>query len=65
MNQQIWLKIKQLLIRTDGPTTVEYALLLALIVGMMVVSITYFGEEVHSMSDHIQTTLTKAFTSHK
>lgn len=34
----------------DGPTSVEYAVLLALIVGMMVSAITYVGNETKGMS---------------
>ena len=35
----------------DGPTSVEYAVLLALIVGMMVSAITYVGSETQEMSE--------------
>lgn len=35
----------------DGPTSVEYAVLLALLVGMMVASIIYVGDEAKLMSD--------------
>ena len=35
----------------DGPTAVEYAVLLALLVGMMVASITLVGGEIYGISD--------------
>jgi Flp pilus assembly pilin Flp len=35
----------------SGPTAVEYAILLALMVGMMIASLTYVGDEAQAMSD--------------
>ncbi len=35
----------------SGPTAVEYAVLLALLVGMMIASMTYVGDEAKAMSD--------------
>jgi Flp pilus assembly pilin Flp len=49
-----------LLCSEDGPTIVEYAVLLALIVGMMVAAITYVGNETKAMSDITVNSLQKA-----
>ena len=65
MLRRISLKIKRLFARMDGPTTVEYAVLLALIVGMAFVSITFFGDEMKALSDLIETTLSGALSDGK
>ena len=44
-------KLSNFLSSEDGPTSVEYAILLALIVGMMVAAATYVGQETRAMSD--------------
>ena len=46
-------KLFRILKSTDGVTTVEYAVLLALIVGMMIASLTYVGNETKVMSDSV------------
>jgi len=46
-------KLNQFLKSADGVTTVEYAVLLALIVGMMIASLTYVGSETKEMSDSV------------
>ncbi len=43
--------VTNFLANEDGPTAVEYAVLLALLVGMMIASIVYVGDEAKSMSD--------------
>ena len=43
--------ILNLLREDDGPTTVEYAVLLALLVGAMVTSINLVGDEVQAVHD--------------
>lgn len=43
--------IKTFLRDESGPTAVEYAILLALLVGMMIASLTYVGDEAQAMSD--------------
>jgi len=47
---------------TDGPTAVEYAVLLALMVGAMVASITYVGNEIHGISEANEAALDGALT---
>lgn len=44
-------KILRFLRSEDGPTIVEYAVLLALIVGSMVAAVTYVGEQTNGMSE--------------
>ncbi len=44
-------RLSTFLAREDGPTTVEYAVLLALIAGMMFASIIYLGQEVNGISE--------------
>ena len=46
----------------DGPTAVEYAVLLALLVGAMVASITYVGNEIHAISQKNEAALDGALT---
>ena len=46
----------------DGPTVVEYAVLLALLVGMMVASITFVGDEIHGISEDNKNALDGALT---
>lgn len=62
MFKKISLQIKRLLIRADGPTTVEYAVLLALIIGTVVASVTLFGNELKALSDLIEVTLNGALS---
>jgi Flp pilus assembly pilin Flp len=63
MGGRIFLSIKRFLVRTDGPTSVEYAVLLAVIVGTALISITYFGKEAKAMSDLIVITLSGKLSS--
>ena len=44
-------RIANFLAREDGPTTVEYAVLLAMLVGMMFASIVYVGDEAQRISE--------------
>ncbi len=53
-------KIGRFLKSEDGPTTVEYAVLLALLVGMMIASILYVGDEAQAWSDKVVTGLDDA-----
>ena len=46
----------------DGPTSVEYAVLLALIVGMMFASIIYLGQEVNGISEIVVDGLDEALS---
>ena len=46
-------KTRRLIVSEEGPTTVEYAILLALFVGMMIASIIYVGNEASLISDVI------------
>lgn len=57
MGHRTLLKVKRFLTQTDGPTIVEYAVLLAVIVGTAIIGITYFGNEAKAMSDLIVRTL--------
>ncbi len=45
-------RILRFLTDEDGPTAVEYAVLLALLVGMMVLAVTRFGDATKDLSDH-------------
>ena len=53
-------KIKRFLEAEDGPTAVEYAVMLALIVGLMVGAITYVGEQANGVSNDVVTGLSDA-----
>ena len=44
-------RVSTFLANEDGPTSVEYAVLLALIAGMMFASIIYVGQEVNGISE--------------
>jgi pilus assembly protein Flp/PilA len=50
-------KITRLLSNDDGPTAVEYAILLAIIVGTIVASVSYVGTEVKATHEMIGTAL--------
>ncbi len=52
-----WPQISRFLSSEDGPTTVEYAILLALLVGMMIASLAYVGDEAKQMSEIVVTGL--------
>lgn len=53
-------RIAKFLASEDGPTTVEYAVMLALIVGMMWASMLYVSSEVHDLSEKVADGLDKA-----
>jgi pilus assembly protein Flp/PilA len=46
-------KIKTFLVSEDGPTAVEYAVMLAMIVGVMIAAIVYVGSESQEISEDI------------
>ena len=46
-------KIKKFLAAEDGPTAVEYAILLALIVGLMMSALIYVGEQAQGVSNDV------------
>ena len=56
-------RILQFLREDDGPTAVEYAILLALLVGMMVAAITFVGNEFHAISDANKNALDEALNN--
>jgi len=62
MFQKISLKIRRFLSRTDGPTAVEYAVMLALIIGVAIAAVTHFGNELKALSDLIEVTLNGALS---
>ena len=51
MSQNIKAKVWRFLTSEDGPTAVEYAILLALLAGMMIASLVYVGDEAQAMSE--------------
>ena len=53
-------KVERFMKSEDGPTAVEYAVMLALIVIVCIASITSIGTEVNSTFDSIQTELSTA-----
>ncbi len=60
MSSGITCKIQRFLRSEDGPTAVEYAVMLALIVGMMITAIMYVGFEAQEVSDDVVTGLDEA-----
>lgn len=44
-------RIAEFLAEEDGPTAVEYAVMLALIAGMIIASLVYLGDEARQMSE--------------
>ena len=50
-------KIKTFLAIEEGLTSVEYAVLLAMMAGMMIASIVYVGDEMRANIDSVSTTL--------
>ena len=63
MPHRLLLKIRRFLVRADGPTAVEYAVMLALIIGVAVGAVTYFGNELKALSVMIDVTLNGALNS--
>lgn len=53
-------KIKRFMAAEDGPTTVEYAVLLALMVGLMMSALLYVSEQAHGVSNDVVTGLDDA-----
>lgn len=53
-------KSRRFLADESGPTAVEYAVLLAMMVGLMIASITYVGSEAGEISDDVVTGLDDA-----
>ena len=60
MSNRIIQKVKTFLVAEDGPTIVEYAVLLALLVGMMMASIWYVSQQAVGLSTDIVTGLDDA-----
>ena len=52
MIQKIQTRVLKFLKSEDGPTIVEYAILLALIASMAVAAIIYVGVEINGISEH-------------
>jgi pilus assembly protein Flp/PilA len=46
-------RIATFLVQEDGPTAVEYAILLALLVGMMLASVAYLGEGARQVNETV------------
>lgn len=63
MPSKIINKIKTFLAAEDGPTTVEYAVLLALLVGMMISAMVYVGDQAQGTSNDIVTGLEDALNN--
>ena len=55
-------RVSTFLANEDGPTSVEYAVLLALIAGMMFASIIYLGQEVNGISEIVVDGLDEALS---
>lgn len=53
-------RILRFLRSEDGPTTVEYAVLLAMLVGMMIATILYLGVEIQGVAQDNADALTNA-----
>ncbi len=53
MSSRLTSKIRTFLIAEDGPTTVEYAVLLALLVGLMMSALIYLGEQAQGVSSDV------------
>ena len=60
MPSRIIQKVKTFLTAEDGPTTVEYAILLALLVGLMMSALLYVSEQAHGVSNDVVTGLDDA-----
>ena len=60
MTSRTYQKIKKFLVAEDGPTIVEYAVLLALLAGMMIASLWYVREQTFGLSNDIVTGLDNA-----
>ena len=52
-SSKILQRIKRFVQAEDGPTSVEYAVLLALMVGMMISAIIYVGSEGNAVSENV------------
>ena len=60
MSYRIVEKVKTFLVAEDGPTIVEYAVLLALIVGMMMAAVAYVGTQGNLVANDIVTEMDDA-----
>ncbi len=65
MSEKFRQKVWQFLVREDGPTVVEYAILLALLVGMMMAAIMYVGEQAQGVSNDVVTGMDNALNTHR
>ncbi len=65
MSEKFRQKVWQFLVREDGPTVVEYAILLALLVGMMMAAIMYVGEQAQGVSSDVVTGMDNALNTHR
>ncbi len=63
MSPRLNKKIRRFLVSEDGPTAVEYAVLLAMMVGMMMTAIMYVGFEAQEVSDDVVTGLDDALNN--
>lgn len=63
MSAQLLKKAQRFLVSEDGPTAVEYAVLLALMVGMMITAIMYVGFEAQEVSEDVVTGLDDALNN--
>ena len=55
-------RIVHLLRQEDGAAAIEYAVMLALIVGVMISGVTYFGNEVKALKDVTANALDSSLT---
>lgn len=53
MNNSAWEKVKRFLKAEDGPTIVEYAILLALLASMMIAAIVFVSSEAVEVSNSV------------
>ncbi len=65
MSEKFRQKVWRFLVREDGPTVVEYAILLALLVGMMMAAIMYVGEQAQGVSNDVVTGMDNALNTHR
>jgi len=57
MSKRIIQKVKTFLVAEDGPTIVEYAVLLALLAGMMMAAMFYVSDQAGGLSNDVVTGL--------
>ena len=56
-------RILRFIYEEDGPTAVEYAVMLALVIGLCLTGITTLGQQTHSSLDDSKTKLETAISS--